>query len=147
VDLAQQITNLITEAPEDLQPAIAAMAPVLESAARTLGKLSYWVGCSPEGDWLVVTLQHPQTKAEKKAIYCFSHEADLQQSNKAAMDTVEIPTIDLLFQLLALEGVDQLVFFNSQQFSQGRTLERAAMQRAIEAHLKQVSQEQNSEFC
>jgi hypothetical protein len=60
---------------------------------------------------------------------------------------VEIPTIDLLFQLLALEGVDQLVFFNSQQFSQGRTLERAAMQRAIEAHLKQVSQEQNSEFC
>ncbi len=147
MELTQQVTNLITEAPADLQSAIAAMAPVLESAAKTLGQLSYWVGCSGEGDWLVVTLQHPQTQEEKKAIYCFSHEADLQQSNKTAMDTVEIPTIDLLFQLLALEGVDQLVFFNSIEFAQGRTLERAGLQRAIEGHLRQVSQEANSEFC
>lgn len=147
MDLLQQVTALIAEAPEDLQPAIAAMAPVLESAAKTLGKLSYWVGCSPEGDWLVVTLQHPQTKEEKKAIYCFSHEADLQHSHQETLDTVEIPTIDLLFQLLALEGIDQLVFFNSIEFSQGRTLERAALQKAIEGHLKQVSQEQNSELC
>jgi hypothetical protein len=147
VELTQQVTNLITEAPADLQPAIAAMAPVLESAAKTLGKLSYWLGCSEEGDWLVVTLPHPQTKEEKKAIYCFSHEADLQQANQTAMATVEIPTIDLLFQLLALEGVDQLVFFNSIEFTQGRTLERAGLQRAIEGHLRQVAQDANSELC
>jgi hypothetical protein len=117
VELTQQVTNLITEAPADLQPAIAAMAPILESAAKSLGQLSYWLGCSTEGDWMVVTLQHPQTKEEKKAIYCFSHEADLRHSNKADMDVLEIPTIDLLFQLLALDGVDQLVFFNSIEFS------------------------------
>jgi hypothetical protein len=147
VTLVQQITALIEEAPVDLQPAIAALAPVLAETAEPLNQLTYWLGCGAEGNWISMTLRHPQTKAEKNAVYGFRSQADLKKFYREPVAAFEIPTIDLLFQLLTLDEIDRLVLFSDQDFSQGRTVDRSDLQQAVQNHLKQVGQALDGEYC
>jgi hypothetical protein len=135
MSLSQQVINLIDAAPGDLQTAIAALAPALLEAAAGLKHLQYSVGCGSTGQWLVTTLQNRQSGQEIKVIYCFATAPDLQAFYPEPLGVVELPLLDLLFQLNALTEIDQLVFYDTANFAQGRPVKRQELQQAIERHL------------
>jgi hypothetical protein len=135
MSLSQQAENLIDEAPLDLQPAIVALTPALVEAAQGLKNLQYFVGSGSSGQWIASTLQHRQSGQEIKVVYCFAQVADLQTFYQEPMLAVELPLLDLLFQLTALPDIEQLVFYDSADFAQGRQVKRADLQAAIERHL------------
>jgi hypothetical protein len=141
--LAQQINSLIETAPLDLQTAIAALAPALAKEAIKLAHLNYLVGVSSTGQWIATTLQHRRSHREIKVVYCFATAQDLQIFYQDALPWAELPTIDLLFQLTALDSIDQLVFFDSADFDHGHHVQRSDLQKSIEQQLKSPP----STFC
>jgi hypothetical protein len=135
MSLSQQAQNLIEGAPRDLQPAIAALTPALLEAAQGLKHLQYFVGSDNSGQWIASTLQHRQSGQEIKVLYCFAGVPELQSFYPEPLLAVELPVLDLLFQLTALPNIDRLVFYDSADFSRGFEVERAVLQAAIERHL------------
>jgi hypothetical protein len=135
MSLSQQVRNLIDEAPPDLQPAIAALAPALVEAAQGLKNIQYFVGSGASGQWIASTLQHRQSGQEIKVVYCFANTADLQTFYQEPLLSVELPLLDLLFQLTVLTDIEQLVFYDNADFAQGRQVKRSDLQQAIERHL------------
>jgi endo-1,4-beta-mannosidase len=145
--LTQQIHNLVETAPADLQISIAALAPALENAAIELQHLQYFIGVSTTGQWIATTLQNRQSQQEIKVIYCFAQVADLQVFYKEAVSSAELPVIDLLFQLTALDDIDRLVFFDRADVSRGRNVSKLDLQRSIEQQLKSVATLPPDNFC
>jgi hypothetical protein len=145
--LTQQIDNLIEAAPTDLQTSIAALAPALERAASKLQCLQYTVGVSATGQWIATTLQNRQSQQEIKVIYCFAQVADLQVFYEEAVSSAELPVIDLLFQLTALNDIDRLVFFDGADVSGGQQVSKLDLQRSIEQQLKSAATLPPDNFC
>ncbi len=145
--LTQQIQNLVEAAPADLQTSIAALAPALEQAAIDLKHLQYCVGVSATGQWIATTLQNRQSQQEIRVVYCFAKVADLQVFYQEALASAELPVIDLLFQLTALNEIDRLVFFDSADTSQGRNVSKLDLQRSIELQLKSAAALPPNLFC
>jgi hypothetical protein len=145
--LTQQIHSLVEAAPADIQTSIAALAPALEQAAIDLQYLQYFVVVSTTGQWLATTLQNRQSQQEIRVIYCFGQVADLQVFYQEAIASAELPVIDLLFQLTALEDIDRLVFFDSADVSQGKQVNKLDLQRSIEQQLKSVATLPPDNFC
>jgi hypothetical protein len=145
--LTQQIHNLVADAPADLQTSIAALAPALEQAAIELKHLQYFVGVSTTGQWLATTLQNRQSQQEIRVIYCFAQVTDLQVFYEEAVSSAELPVIDLLFQLTALDDIDRLVFFDSADVSRGKNVNKLDLQRSIEQQLKSVATLPPDNFC
>jgi hypothetical protein len=145
--LTQQINNLVEAAPSDLQAAITALAPALAQAAIDLKHLNYLVGVGPNGQWIATTLQNRQSGQEIKVVYCFATAQDLQIFYQEALPWAELPTIDLIFQLTALDTIDQLIFFNSADFNHGHRVTRTNLQRSIEEQLKSSSNSPPATFC
>jgi hypothetical protein len=145
--LTQQIHNLVETAPADLQTSIAALSPALEQAAIKLKHLQYWVGVSTTGQWMATTLQNRQSQQEIRVIYCFATVADLQVFYEEAIASAELPVIDLLFQLTALDDIDRLIFFDSVDGSQGQHVSKLDLQRSIEKQLKSVATLPPDNFC
>jgi hypothetical protein len=145
--LTQQIQNLVADAPADLQSSIAALAPALEQAAIELQHLQYFIGVSVTGQWIATTLQNRQSQQEIKVIYCFAKVDDLQVFYKATGSSAELPVIDLLFQLTALDDIDRLVFFDSADVSRGKNVNRLDLQRSIEQQLKSIATLPPDNFC
>jgi hypothetical protein len=145
--LTQQIQNLVEAAPTDLQISIAALGPALEQAAIELKHLQYCFGVSATGQWLATTLQNRQSQQEITVVYCFAQAADLQVFYQEAVASAELPVIDLLFQLTALDDIDRLVFFDSADTSRGKTVNKLDLQRSIEQQLKSVATLPPDNFC
>jgi hypothetical protein len=144
--LTQQIQNLVEAAPADLQTSIAALAPALERAAIEL-RLQYYVGVSTSGQWIATTLQNRQSQQEIMVVYCFTSSKDIQLFYQEAVAAVELPVIDLLFQLTALDGIDRLIFFDSADFGRGHHVDKLDLQRSIEKQLKSAATLPPDYFC
>jgi hypothetical protein len=137
--LTQQIQNLVEAAPADLQTSISALAPALEQAAIDLKRLQYFVGVSTTGQWIATTLQNRQSQQEIRVVYCFAKVVNLQIFYQEALAAAELPVIDLLFQLTALDEIDRLIFFDSADFSRGKNVGKLDLQRSIEQQLKSAA--------
>jgi hypothetical protein len=136
VSLSQQVQALIDHAPTDLQQPIAQIAPILQQVAGDLAHQSYFIGQSHNQEWIVITLENRQ-QVQRQSIYAFSQQQDVLQFYGPAEMAIELPVIDLLFQLFALDAIDQLIFFDQPgNFETGRTVSRAAVQKAIEQQLQ-----------
>ncbi len=145
--LTQQIQSLVEAAPADLQVSIAALAPALEQAAIKLKHLQYCFGVSATGEWLATTLQNRQSQQEITVVYCFAKATDLQVFYQEAVVSAELPVIDLLFQLTALDDIDRLVFFDSADTSRGKPVSKLDLQRSIEKQLKSAATLPPDYFC
>lgn len=145
--LTQQIQNLIETAPADIQTSIAALAPALEQAAIELQHLQYFVGVSTTGQWVATTLQNRQSQREVTVVYCVARAASLPALYQEAIASVELPVIDLLFQLTVLDDIDQLIFFDSDDTSQGKPVSKLNLQRSIEQQLKSAATLPPDSFC
>ena len=143
MDLDEQIQVLIDNAPQDgITPRlVAAIAPGLKLLAGSLRHSQYYILQSLEQDWVLTTLSNrANPDVEKRVIYAFPTLKDVAGVSAAELDpqviAVPIPVTHILFQMLALETVDSIVFFERPGVTTGVEIRREDLQNLIH-HLKQ----------
>ncbi len=119
MNLAQQIQVLINNAPQDgnTPQVVEAIAPVLKQLASGLQHYEYYILQSIERGWVMTTLSNrTQPETEKKVIYAFptlKDAAAFQVMPSPELSALPVPVTHILFQLLAIEVVDSIVFFET----------------------------------
>jgi hypothetical protein len=144
MNLEQQVQALIDGAPDAAsRKSVAEIAPILQQMAETLPQTTYYICQSPQGEWVVTTLQHQQKpKLEISVIYAFIKVEDVSEFNGGALANslaIEVPIVQLLFYLLAFSELDRIVFLNdSQNLDRGREISRDELEAAISQQLQPV---------
>ncbi len=120
MDLEAQIQLLIDNAPRDgITPnLIAAIAPALRAIAQKLRYSQYYILQNSESSWVLTTLSNRANSGlEKRVIYAFPTIQDVSLISPAGLDPQMlakiIPVTHILFQLVALEPVDSIVFLET----------------------------------
>lgn len=143
MDLQQQVQALIDESPQDggMPAAIRVIAPLLQDLAeQRLQHDQYYILQNLQGNWQLTTLQHRQRPGlEKTVVYAFANLQDATRSSRSAdLVALPMPVIPLLFQLLALEPVDSILFLETAgDLDQGEELTRQELQQLVQAALIQ----------
>ncbi|PIG90537.1 hypothetical protein [Gloeocapsopsis sp. IPPAS B-1203] len=144
MSLDKQIQLLINDAPQDgITPkVVAAIAPGLKLLAERLGHLQYYILQSLEQEWVVTTLRsRDELHHEKRVVYAFPTLKDVVASElEPQLIAIPIPVTLILFQLIALETVDSIIFFETPgDTTNGIEIRREDMQRLIQLQLQQSS--------
>ncbi len=147
MNLDQQIQTLIADAPKDgTTPALVeAIAPVLKQLAEQLRHLQYYIVQTLDQDWAVTTLGNKsEPESEKNVIYAYPTLKDVSLSPYPIQDpqmiAIPLPVIQILFQMLALEGIDSTIFFEFPgNVNTGTEIRREDLTRLIQSYLSQVN--------
>lgn len=143
MDLQPQMQALIDEAPQEggMPAAIRVIAPLLqELAEQRLTFEQYYILQNLQGNWQLTTLQHRQKPGlEKTVVYGFANLQDATRSSRSAdLVALPVPVIPLLFQLLALEPVDSILFLETAgDLDKGEEITRYELQQLIQKALGQ----------
>lgn len=120
MDLEAQIQLLIDNAPRDgITPnLIAAIAPALRAIAQKLRHSQYYILQNSESSWVLTTLSNLTNPGlEKRVLYAFPTIQDVSLISPAGLDPQMlakiIPVTHILFQLVALEPVDSIIFLET----------------------------------
>jgi hypothetical protein len=148
MDLDQQLRQLIEDAPEERgMPVVMerAIAPTLKLLAHQLQHQEYYILQSSEENWQVTTLRHRENQnLEKRVIYAFPSLEDAEafaQHNDPQLMALPIPVTHILFELLALEQVDTLIFFDeSGNYDNGTEIARKNLHQLIQEQLKKLKE-------
>lgn len=145
MDLEAQIQLLIDNAPRDgMTPnLIAAIAPALRTIAQKLRHSQYYILQNSESSWVLTTLSNLTNPGlEKRVVYAFPTIQDVSLISPAGLDPQMlakiIPVTHILFQLVALEPVDSIVFLETP----GKTthtveIRRTELEKLMHKHLRQ----------
>jgi hypothetical protein len=152
LNLNDQVQILSQEAPNYGVPPLVieqAIAPVLIGQARKLKHLSYFVLQSRDREWQTTTLSHRNHPAQEKTVlYAFAGRQEalsFSLNTHTSLEIIEIPVIDLLFQLLAMTPVDSLILLDIEgNLDQGKEIQRQGLQHLIEKHLRRLPATNNS---
>ncbi|WP_432812785.1 hypothetical protein [Pantanalinema sp. GBBB05] len=146
MDLDQQLQVLIDEAPQDgTTPAVvAAIAPVLKQLATRLRHREYYVVQTLDGNWAVTTISH-QTQADllKQVIYAYPTLKDVAAGPYLLKDpqmiALPIPVTHILFQLVAVDVIDSVIFFETPgNTTIGTEIQREEAQVLVQTYLQQL---------
>lgn len=143
MDLDQQIQALIEKAPADgsTPQILEAIAPALLLMAQQLQHLEYSILQAIDQSWALVVLSNlKQPGREKRVIYAWSSLQDALQAAAAGdrLNSVSLPVTHILFQMIALEGLDSIVFFESPgNLEVGTEITREQVQNLINVYLEQ----------
>lgn len=144
MDLDRQIRSLIDKAPPDgsTPQILEAIAPALLLLAQQLKHLEYSILQTFEQSWAITVLSNlKQPGREKKVIYAFSRLEDASLAATAAgsrVRPISLPVTHILFQMMALEGLDSIVFFETPgNLEQGTEILREQVQNLINVYLQQ----------
>jgi hypothetical protein len=147
MDLEAQIQLLIHNAPQDgITPKIiTAISPVLYAIASSLRHSQYYILQDMEEHWILTTLSNrANPKLEKRVIYAFPTIHDATASVNGVPDSqivaAPLPVTHILFQLVTLEPVDSIVFFETS----GTTTDTFEVKRPNLQALIQEAMEKNS---
>jgi hypothetical protein len=144
MDLDAQIQLLIDNAPQDgITPQlITAIAPILTAIAQKLRHSQYYILQNLDGNWVLTTLSNrANPELKKRVIYAFPNLQEATITSGAGLDpqviALSIPVTHILFQLVALEPVDSIVFFETSG-TKNNTVEvlRIELQRQIQQLLQ-----------
>ncbi|MDF5710023.1 MAG: hypothetical protein PUP90_20735 [Nostoc sp. S4] len=146
MDLQTQIQLLIDNAPRDgITPnLITAIAPALKAIAQKLRCSQYYILQSSEGNWVLTTLSNRTNPGlEKQVIYAFPTIQDVSLISTAGLDpqmlTKIVPVTHILFQLLALEPVDSIVFLETPgQTTHTFEVRRTDLEKLMQQQLRQM---------
>jgi hypothetical protein len=145
MNLRKQIELLINNAPRDgITPhLVSAIAPVLIAIAKKLRHSQYYIVQNSEQGWVLTTLSNRANPGwEKSVIYAFPTIQDVSLISYAGLDPQMlakiVPVTHILFQLVALEPVDSVVFLETP----GNTthtveIQRTELQNLVQQRLKQ----------
>lgn len=145
MDLKAQIQSLIDNAPQDgITPTlVAAIAPALSAIAHKLSHSQYYILQNLDEELVLTTLSNRgNPQEEKQVIYAFPTLQDIPRSYSAGLDpqviAAPIPVTHILFQLLALEPVDSIVFFDTTSTNtNGIEVKRTDLQHLVQQQLQQ----------
>ena len=143
MDLDQQIQALIQKAPPDgsTPQILEAIAPALLLMAQQLQHLEYSILQAIDQSWAIVILSNlKQPGREKRVIYAWSSLQDALQAAAAGdrLKSVSLPVTHILFQMIALEGLESIVFFESPgNLEVGTEITREQVQNLINVYLQQ----------
>lgn len=149
-NLEAQIQLLIDNAPQDgVTPQLVAnIAPVLRAIAQKLQHSQYYILQNLQERWVLTTLKHKAnaapkgTTGEKRVVYAFPRLQDVSLVSSVGLDPQTVakpmPVIHILFQLVALEPVDSIVFFETPgTTTNAMEVERTDLQKMIEQKLQE----------
>ncbi|WP_088242235.1 hypothetical protein [Calothrix rhizosoleniae] len=146
MDLDIQIQSLIDDAPQDgvTPQLIAIIAPVLNAIAQQLRHHQYYILQNLQESWVVTTLSNrTNSTLQKRVIYAFPTLQDVATGSSSGLDAqvtaMPIPVIHILFQLVALESVDSIVFLETPGTDTDCVeILRAELQKKIQKQLKSI---------
>jgi hypothetical protein len=144
MDLDEQIQALIDNAPQDgSTPALVeAIAPVLKLLASRLRHPQYYVAQTLNQEWAVTTLENrTQPEQQKTVIYAYATLKDVSTGPYPMQDpqmiALPVPVTHILFQMLAMDGVDSTIFFEVPEDSSiGTEIQRQDLNDLIQVHLQ-----------
>ncbi len=144
MDLEAQIQLLIDHAPHDgITPQlVTAIAPVLNAIAQKLRYPQYYILQSCESNWVLTTLTNrANPELAKCVIYAFPTLQDVTLTSSAELDSeitaIAVPVTHILFQMLALEPVDSIVFFETPGTTSGAVeVKQVDVQKQIQQKLQ-----------
>ncbi|WGV28767.1 hypothetical protein [Halotia branconii] len=145
MDLERQIQLLIDNAPQDgITPnLVTAISPVLSAIAQRLRHSQYYILQNSESEWVLTTLSNRANPGlEKHVIYAFSTIQDVSLIPSAGLDpqivAKPLPVTHILFQLVALEPVDSIVFLETPgQTTHTVEVKRDELQKLMQQQVKQ----------
>ncbi|CEJ42132.1 hypothetical protein [Umezakia ovalisporum] len=145
MNLKKQIQLLINNAPRDgITPhLVSAIAPVLITVAKKLRHPQYYILQNSEESWVLTTLSNRANPGwEKRVIYAFPTIQDVSLISHAGLDPQMlakiVPVTHILFQLVALEPVDSVVFLETPgQTTHTLEIQRSELQNLLQEKIKQ----------
>ncbi|MDB9371912.1 hypothetical protein [Nodularia sphaerocarpa] len=145
MDLKTQIELLINNAPRDgLTPhLVSAIAPVLISITKKLRHSQYYILQNSEKSWVLTTLSNRANPGlERRVIYAFPTIQDVSLVSPAGLDPQMlakiVPVTHILFQLVALEPVDSIIFLETPgQTTHTREILRSELLNLLQQQIKQ----------
>ncbi|OLP18767.1 hypothetical protein BST81_08975 [Leptolyngbya sp. 'hensonii'] len=145
MDLDQQIQVLIEYAPKDgvTPKVVEAIAPALKRIAQKLRHPQYYILQTLEQSWILTTISNRANPGlEKNVIYAFSTLKDVAAGSQQSLRDSQIlalpvPAIHILFQMMAMETVDSVVFFETPgNVDTGTEIKRTELQTLIQSYLQ-----------
>ncbi|MEB3343054.1 hypothetical protein [Okeania sp.] len=140
MDLEQQIQTLIKNAPQDgnTPKIVEAIAPGLKLLAEQLKHWQYYILQTSSQNWVLTTLIS-KSGVEKRVIYAFPNLKDASLSiSEDNIVAVPIPTIHILFQMIAIQPLDSLIFFEKAgDLTTATEVKREDVQKLINVYLRQ----------
>ncbi|HEY9810346.1 MAG TPA: hypothetical protein V6D13_13530 [Halomicronema sp.] len=154
MNLDKQIQVLIDNAPQDgtTPQIVAAIAPALKILAGQLSHAQYYIVQSLKGEWVLTTLSNrAQPNLEKQVIYAFPTSQDALSGEFAAKNPQlmawPVPVIHILFQMLTLQPVESILFFDIPgNQSTGTEVLRSQVQYLIQEELKKLKSQPKDNF-
>ncbi|MEM6399742.1 MAG: hypothetical protein AAF757_05835 [Cyanobacteria bacterium P01_D01_bin.116] len=145
MDLQAQIQSLIDNAPQDgITPQlVAAIAAELTEIAQKLNFPQYYILQNPSGDWVLTTLSNrTDPQLQKQVIYAYPTLQDVSTTSGVGFDpqiiAAPIGVIEILFQMVALQPVDSIIFFDTPGTTANAVeIKRSLIQSIIESSLQQ----------
>lgn len=147
MDLNQQMQRLIDEAPPEsgLTPLLQVIAPVLLGLASHLQHSQYYIIQTFDQAWQTTTLMLADSGVPSRTVvYAYPTLADANAAVPPPGDptlvALPLPVVDLIFQLLALETVDSLVFLETPGSPQPAVeIDRHTLRGLVQQQLRQLA--------
>jgi hypothetical protein len=144
MDLDEQIQTLIQEAPQDgSTPALMeAIAPILKHLAQQLRHSQYYIVQTLDQDWAITTLgSQEQPEVQKVVVYAYPTLKDVASGPYPIQDpqmiALPIPVTHILFQMLAVEQINSIIFFESPGNTiAGTEIQRSELFNLVQSHLQ-----------
>jgi hypothetical protein len=142
-DIDQQLQNLVEQAPQHgIQPdQMQMIAAVLKVLASRLQHAQYYILQTLEQNWVMTTLKHrTQAGLTKNVVYAYPS-LEAVKASVATSDlqivALPLPVIQILFQLLAIEPIDSIIFYETSNPQQtGTEMSRQMLRSLIEQQLR-----------
>lgn len=146
MDINQQIQMLVQQAPQygASSREVEAIAPALITVADRLKHPEYYVLQTLEQNWVMTVLNHPtESEVTKNVLSVFPTLEDAKTNasgfENAQLIAVPIPVIHILFQMLAMEPLDSIIFFEQpRDFNTGTEVTRASLLELVQLSLQTV---------
>lgn len=146
MNIDQQIQQLIEQAPQygATMEEIELVAPIFQVFANRLQHSQYYVLQNLEQNWVLTTLQHrTQAQLTKNVVYAYPS-LEAVKTGVATLDpdimALPVPVVQLLFQLLAMDPVDSMIFLDDNQPNSGAEVSRQDLRQAIAEHVQWIQQ-------
>ncbi|MCS6781652.1 MAG: hypothetical protein RMI89_03740 [Gloeomargarita sp. SKYBB_i_bin120] len=146
MELEQQLQQLIDEAPKTDNTAqlVQVIGPLLLEVARNFRHRQYYIVQTLDKRWQTTTYTPVgQPGPEQTLVYAYCSLEDATNSIPLPKDpwliALPVPVVHIIFQLLALEPVTGVVFWEEPGPRLGTQLRRSELQACIQNYLLQLS--------
>ena len=146
MNLDQQIDILQDNAPNHgISPVVIekAIAPALKMFAKQLKHENYYLLQNLQQSWILTTLSNrSQPQQQKKVIYAFATSKDAMNfanSSDPKIVADSVPLMQILFQMLAIQPLDSMIFMDLPgNLSSGTEVRRVDVQNLVQTNLKKL---------